>query len=79
MLQEYYNDKELSEQLRQLIRDNGHNMSSFAEEIGFPESTIRGLCDPRKPFNPQTKTLVTIAVALNVPVSRLLKTEENEG
>lgn len=78
MLQECYNDRELSCQLRNLIRESGHNVSSFAKDIGYPESTIRALCDPRKPFNPKTKTLVFIAKELDVTVSDLLRVNERD-
>lgn len=72
MLQNDYNDEYLSVQLRNLIMDAGHNMSSFAKEAGLPESTIRNLCDIRTPFNPNAKTLVKMAAVLDRPISDIL-------
>lgn len=75
MTRQDYNDKFLSINLKEMILEAGHNTTSFANHADLKESTVRNLCDPRTPFNPNAKTIVSLSEALNVPVSDIIRPE----
>lgn len=72
MLQGYYNHEKSSLNLEKLIKEAGHNNTSFAEAIGVSEGAVRKLVNPKLQFNPKTETLSAIADELGVEISELL-------
>lgn len=76
MLQKYYNHKESSRQLARLIKENGHNNSTFAKAVGISEGGVRKLLDEYAPFNPKTETLISMADVLGVSMTDLIVYEE---
>lgn len=76
MLQEYYNDEELSLRLQKIIKDNKHTMTSLGKEAGVPESTVRNLCNADTSFNPNLKTLHKLSKALGVDLTEELYKED---